>query len=247
MSVGPRFWVADLANTRTKLAPVSGGRLGQVRAQETAKLSRASLSRFLPRDKTLPLVLADVVPTKGKLLEAAWKGEVFRVRGRNAPGVDFDYPKPNEIGADRIANAAAARALYGCPVIVMDFGTVLDVEVIDAQGKFCGGALAPGWNLFSNAMGERTALVPHLDGQPPARPIARSTRDAVRSGCHHGYRGLARELLARIKAQLGARRVKVIITGGQGGLFAEALPGVTAVNPLLTLEGLRIMGTFLYG
>jgi len=101
--------------------------------------------------------------------------------------------------------------------------------------------------LTVGALARGAALVPHVAWKVPQAAIAKSTRSAVQSGCYYGYRGLIKELLAEIKQELGLRRVKLILTGGQGAKMANTLPEVTAVNPLLTLEGLRIIGASLYG
>lgn len=247
MKACPDYWVMDLGNTRTKLVPVCRGKLGRVQAIATETLNRRNLAKLLPIDRTVPLVLASVVPAKTKQITTAWKRKLFTLRGRNVPGLDFDYPKPEKLGADRLANAVGAKTLYGTPVVVMDFGTCLTAEVINSEGIFCGGAIVPGWNLMTGALAQGAALVPRVKWKVPKAAIAKDTLSAVQSGCYISYRGFIKEFLAETKRELGVRRVKLIVTGGQGSALANALPEVTAVNPLLTLEGLRIIGASLYG
>ncbi len=243
----PTYWVMDVGNTRTKLAAVRHGKLGRIQVIETASLDQRSLIKFLPKDRTRPLVLASVMPAKTMQLETAWKGDFFSVKGRNVPGLAFDYPKPEGLGADRLANAVAAKTLYGAPVVVMDFGTALDVEVINRDGAFCGGALVPGRNLMLGSLTQGLAMLSGTEWKKPTRAIAKSTQAAIQSGCYVAYRGFIKEMLAEIKRELGVRRIKLIITGGQGKDMVQGLSQVTAVNPLLTLEGLRIIGASLYG
>jgi type III pantothenate kinase len=102
-------------------------------------------------------------------------------------GVGIDYPKPETIGADRLANAAAAVALYGSPAIVVDFGTAVTFDVISAAGDYAGGVIAPGLNAMTDYLHNRTALLPRVSLREPHRAIGRSTVEAMRSGAIHGY------------------------------------------------------------
>ena len=155
----------------------------------------------------------------------------------------IDYPKPKLIGADRLANAAAVAKLYGYPAIVVDFGTAVTFDIISASGAYIGGVIAPGLEAMTNFLYQRTALLPKLSLKEPQRAIGKSTLDAMRSGAVFGYRGLVREILARIKAeQFSRKKVAVIATGGYARLIASKLPEVALVHPHLTLEGLRIVG-----
>ena len=157
-------------------------------------------------------------------------------------GVGIDYPAPETIGADRLANAAAVAALYGCPAIVVDFGTAVTFDIVSARRNYIGGVIAPGLEAMTNFLYQRTALLPKLSLKEPRRAIGRSTIDAMLSGAVFGYRGLVREILARIRAEQFSRgRLYVVATGGYVRLIAAQLPEITAVCPHLTLEGLRIV------
>ena len=158
-------------------------------------------------------------------------------------GVAIDYPKPQSIGADRLANAAAAAELYGCPAIVVDFGTAVTFDVVSERRRYIGGVIAPGLEAMTNFLYQRTALLPRLSLKEPRRAVGKSTVEAMRSGAVFGYRGLVREILERIKAeQFSRKKVAVIATGGYARLIAGELPEVAVVHPHLTLEGLRIVG-----
>ncbi|MDP9187419.1 MAG: type III pantothenate kinase [Verrucomicrobiota bacterium] len=144
--------------------------------------------------------------------------------------------------ADRLANAAAVAAIYGCPAIVVDFGTAVTFDIVSAQRKYIGGVIAPGLESMTNFLYQRTALLPKLSLQEPRSAVGRSTIEAMRSGAVIGYRGLVREIIARIKTERFPRKqVHVIATGGYADLIAARLHEVDAVHPNLTLEGLRII------
>ena len=156
-------------------------------------------------------------------------------------GVGIDYPNPKAIGADRLANAAAVAALYGCPAIVVDFGTAVTFDIVSGRRKYIGGVIAPGLESMTNFLYQRTALLPKLSLKEPRSAVGRSTLEAMRAGAVIGYRGLVREIIGRIKAERFARqKVRVIATGGYAGLIARHLREIDEIHPNLTLEGLRI-------
>lgn len=159
-------------------------------------------------------------------------------------GVGVDYPTPASIGADRLANAAAVATLYGCPAVVVDFGTAVTFDVVSAERCYIGGVIAPGLESMTNYLYNRTALLPKLTLAEPRRAVGRSTKAAMMAGAIFGYRGLVKEILARIVAEaFGNRKARVIGTGGYAQLIANQLPEIEAVHRDLTLEGLRIIGT----
>ena len=157
-------------------------------------------------------------------------------------GVGIDYPAPQSIGADRLANAAAVAQLYGYPAIVVDFGTAVTFDVVSARGDYVGGVIAPGLEAMTSFLYDRTALLPKLSLREPVRAIGKTTRDAMLSGAVFGYRGLVREILVRVGRESFSRgKPRVIATGGYAQLIARKLPEIEAVHPNLTLEGLRII------
>src|SRR5438046_10724758 len=116
-------------------------------------------------------------------------------------GVGIDHPDTETLGADRLANAAAVAALYGCPAIVVDFGTAATFDIVSARRNYVGGVIAPGLESMTNFLYQRTALLPKLSLKEPRSTVGRSTIEAMRSGAVIGYRGLVREIIARIKAE----------------------------------------------
>ncbi len=156
-------------------------------------------------------------------------------------GVEVRLKRPEEVGADRLANALAAHSLYGGPLVVVDFGTATNFDVVDGQGAFVGGAIAPGINLSLEALHQNAARLPRIGIGRPQVTIGTSTVEAMQSGVYWGYVGMIDELCRRIADELGAGPVKVIATGGLAPLFAEGSRAIERSDPDLTLEGFRML------
>lgn len=150
----------------------------------------------------------------------------------------IDYPRPETIGADRLADAAGAVARYGAPVIVMDFGTALTAAVITGDLKWRGGVIAPGFPLMRDYLFERTAKLPRMEiGRGRAPKIGRSTEDAMRFGAIVGYRGMVREIVSTLESNFG-ENFRLVATGG----FAKwALGGMDV--PFIIDQNLTLFGT----
>jgi type III pantothenate kinase len=159
-------------------------------------------------------------------------------------GLGIDYPKPGTIGPDRLANAVAARHRFGAPVVVVDFGTAVTFDVVNKAGDYVGGIIAPGLSVMTDYLHEKTALLPRIRIREIDHAIGRTTEEAMLVGAVHGYRGLIRELIVELKRELKVRRLPVVATGGYGKLIASRLPEIDAVDPLLTLDGLRLVWTW---
>ena len=147
--------------------------------------------------------------------------------------------KPRQIGADRLANAVGAAAYYGYPCVVVDFGTAVTFDVIGPQCTYVGGVIAPGLASMGDYLERNTALLPAIDPQEPSRVIGTSTVEAMQSGAVYGYRGLVKEILARLEGELGVRPA-VVATGGDAALIARGVERIDHVDPDITLNGLRI-------
>lgn len=156
-------------------------------------------------------------------------------------GIGIDYPKPKTIGADRLANAVAVRHHFGAPSVVVDFGTAVTFDVVNAAGNYVGGIIAPGLASMTDYLHEKTALLPRIRIEETEAVIGKSTREAMLVGAVHGYRGLIRGLLQELKGELKTKRLPVVATGGYGELMAAKMPEITAIDPLITLEGLRLV------
>jgi type III pantothenate kinase len=167
--------------------------------------------------------------------------DVLALTARTVAGLDIDYPRPETIGPDRLANALAARHHFGAPVVVLDFGTAVTLDVVDRRGRYVGGIIAPGLAAMTDYLHEKTALLPRIRIREVEHAIGRSTEEAMIIGAVHGYRGLVRQLIGELRRELRVRRLPLIATGGYARLMADRLPEITAVAPELTLEGLRLV------
>jgi type III pantothenate kinase len=164
---------------------------------------------------------------------------VGRPNCRLGIGVDVDMP-PQNVGADRIANAVAARDRYKVPLMVVDFGTSTNFDIVDRAGNYCGGVLAPGPNLAVLALEMAAAQLPRVSIERPLTVVGRSTIPAMQSGVFWGYVGLVEGLVRRIRDERG-EAMEVIATGGLAPLFATAIDVIDHVDPDLTLWGLRLI------
>ena len=240
---GSDYLLIDISNSYAKIAFASAKRVFTPTRIVTGSLSSRLVSRFLRRQNVGKVVVSSVVPAKNSaILKAAGKRKVLWLDWKLKLGVEIDYPKPQSIGADRLANAAAVTALYGCPAIVVDFGTAVTFDIVSEHRAYVGGVIAPGLEAMTNFLYRRTALLPKLSLKEPRHAIGKSTIQAMLSGAVFGYRGLVREILSQIRAeQFPRKKVHVVATGGYARLIARGLPEVGLVHPNLTLEGLRIV------
>ena len=240
---GSDYLLVDISNSYVKLAFASTRRVSAPTRIATGELSSGVVARFLRKRNVGKIVASSVVPAKNSvILKAAGKTNVLWLDWKLKLGVEIDYPRPQSIGADRLANAAAVIALYGYPAVVVDFGTAVTFDIVSGRRAYIGGLIAPGLEAMTNFLYQRTALLPKLSLKEPRRAIGRSTIQAMLSGAVFGYRGLVREILARIRAEeFPRKKVYLVATGGYARLIARRLPEIDVVHPNLTLEGLRIV------
>jgi type III pantothenate kinase len=148
--------------------------------------------------------------------------------------------RPEEVGADRLVNTVAAHDRYGGPLIVVDFGTATTLDVVNQDGNYIGGVIAPGINLSVAALHMAAAKLPSINIRRTQQVIGKDTVSCMQSGVFWGYIGLTEGLVARIKAEFGAP-MQVIATGGLAPLFEGATDMIDTVDPDLTLWGLRLI------
>lgn len=159
-------------------------------------------------------------------------------------GLEIRINNPREAGADRLLNALAATSIYPAPLVVVDIGTGTTFDVVDADGAFCGGIIAPGPSLALDALHRVAAQLPKVDIVRPATVIGRGTVGAMQSGMFWGYLSMIEGLLTRIQGELsptGDPPVTVIVTGGLGAQFAEATSMIHHIDNELTLRGLLLV------
>ncbi|EAX47231.1 putative transcriptional acitvator, Baf family [Thermosinus carboxydivorans Nor1] len=155
-------------------------------------------------------------------------------------GIAIKYENPREVGADRIVNAIAAYSKYGGPSIIVDFGTATTFCAIAENGDYLGGAIAPGIGISTEALFQRAAKLPRIELLKPKTVICRNTVTSMQAGIIYGFVGQVDEIVRRMKEELGGD-AHVIATGGLAGLIAQESRTIDVVEPLLTLEGLRII------
>jgi len=203
------------------------------------------VKKFASGTKVTGAVLCSVVPRATplvrKTVRAHWKLDTFELTPKTVCGVGIDYPEPNSIGPDRLANAVAARNRFGAPVVVVDFGTAVTFDVVNRAGNYVGGIIAPGLAAMTDYLHEKTALLPRIEIREINTAVGKSTEQAMLIGAVHGYRGLVRELIGKLKRELKIKNLPVVATGGYAKLIASKLPEISAVAPDLTLEGLRLV------
>lgn len=239
----------DIGNTHTHLGLANERRV----FRQNNVLTRAwfdgsaerQIMKFVGRRDITGVALCSVVPRSTPLAvrfaTKRWRSPVVELNAETIVGVGIDYPKPKTIGADRLANAVAAKHHFGAPAVVVDFGTAVTFDVINRAGDYVGGIIAPGLSAMTDYLHDRTALLPRIKLREVRAVVGKSTEEAMLVGAVHGYRGLIRELLIELRRELKSARLPVIATGGYARLMAAKLPEITAVDPLLTLEGLRLV------
>jgi type III pantothenate kinase len=239
----------DIGNTHTHVGLANDKRVVKQMNVPTrewfGESAKARIKKFVDARKIDGAVLCSVVPRVTpeirKIVRAFWKLNVLELSPKTLRGVGIDYPKPNSIGADRLANAVAAKFYFGAPVVVVDFGTAVTFDVVNAKGNYTGGIITPGLAAMTDYLHEKTALLPKIKIREVKNIVGKSTEQAMLVGAVHGYRGLVRELIGNLKRELRAQKLPVVATGGYAKLMASKLPEISAVEPNLTLEGLRLI------
>jgi type III pantothenate kinase len=155
-------------------------------------------------------------------------------------GIKVLLDRPEEVGADRVVNAVAGKDRYTAPLIVVDLGTATTFDVVDKDGNYVGGVIAPGINLSLRALEMAAAKLPHVAIERTERIIGKSTVPAMQSGLFWGYVGLIEGLVARIRSEFG-QPMSVVATGGLVPLFAGATPAIENIDQDLTLWGLYLI------
>lgn len=241
-----RTLIIDNSNTRTKFALADGKQLLDWSSViDTTDISPETLRPALAGTQWDTAIISSVVPEKALILSEFLKDKPCHLLSYQSKlPIEISYPQPQQIGADRLANAAAAFELYGSPAIVIDFGTAVTFDIVapaeDGAISYLGGVIAPGLASMTEGLARRTALLPHIELEEPKSAIGKSTEEAMLSGAVYGYRGLVREILQNLSKELPPNPV-VIATGGDSELISRDLPEIQHVSRQLTLDGLRII------
>jgi len=221
-------------------------RLSTARERTADEMAALLLALFTyhgldPRHTDRVLVASVVPPINSaleRLAERYFYAPVRFVDTGIDTGMALRYAHPAEIGADRIVNAVAARARFGAPVVVVDFGTATTFDVVDAEGCYAGGIIAPGIMISAEALFAHASRLYRVDIRRPEAVIGHDTASAMQSGIYFGYVGQVDGILARLRAELPPLRA-VVATGGLAPWIAEGSQHIDQVEPLLTLHGLK--------
>jgi len=239
-----RYLLIDNSNTRTKfMLGTEDELLPWIALVNTAEITLETISPALENKEWDAVYLCSVVPEKAKIIESSLKtlsNKPFKkLTFESKMGLGLNYPHPEQIGADRLANGIAANALFSSPSIIIDFGTAVTFDVI-SDGKYQGGVIAPGLGAMTDYLANKTALLPKISLREPQSAIGKSTEKAMDIGAVYGYRGLVREIITELSNELGTKPT-VVCTGGDGELIANGLPDlIDHTHPTITNEGIRL-------
>lgn len=245
------YLLVDNSNTWTKFCTASEKRIGQVTHIATSSLTLKSLKQIRQNNSQARVILCSVVPRIKELFCKIWPTSQRLILDHKTPpfgrDIGIDYPKPETIGGDRLANTVACAYLYKLPAIVVDFGTATTFDVISNERKYLGGVIAPGLNAMTHYLHEKTALLPKITLKRPRKVIGKSTIEAMHSGAFTGYCGMIKEILQKIKRDLPQKKISVIATGGQGDILTKEILEIQQTDSLITLRGLHLTAQHNFG
>jgi type III pantothenate kinase len=205
-------------------------------------LSSAELGYRAVSDVIISSVVPELTASFTEMGRNYLKVEPLVVNHQTKTGVKVAIDQPEQAGADRIVNSAAAAALYGGPAIIIDFGTATTFDCLSENNEYIGGAITTGINVAADALVSRAARLHKVDLQPPPCPVGSNTIHAMQSGLFWGYVAMIEGLTKRIKTGMNTDKpIKVIATGGLAVLFNEHTDAFDIIEPELTLEGLRVI------
>ena len=242
----------DIGNTQTVIGAYRGRSLEHrwristevSRTTDEYRILLAGLLSGIPQPlegAALSSVVPSAVPAIRPVLTEMVNGPLVVVGPGIRTGMEIRIDNPREVGADRVANAIGAVELYGAPVLVVDFGTATTVDVIDASGSYCGGAIAPGVQVAGDALAAAASALRRVELTRPSRATGRNTTEAVQSGLVFGWAGLVDGLVRRICAENRLGTLPVVATGGLARLIGPACETITDIEDDLTLGGLLVV------
>ena len=189
-------------------------------------------------------VVPSLTPAAALLARDVFNVQALVVNQETDTGLHNVYDAPRDVGADRLVNALAARAKFGGACLICDFGTATTVDAVTADGRYLGGAIAPGLQISTNALFQAAARLPRVELEAPSHALGRNTRASLQSGLVFGYAGLVKELIARCQPELEAESksaATVVATGGLASLIAPHVPMIQHIEPDLALHGLQLL------
>jgi type III pantothenate kinase len=232
----------DVGNGRTKFGLATSEQILERREHATRELSPAAVREVVKGWPFEKAVICSVVPKVLPAFREVFGSQLIELRHDAPLGIGIRYPKPESIGADRLANAVALAHMHGAPGIVIDFGTAVTFDILSADKSYIGGVIAPGLRLMTDYLHERTALLPSVDLREPETAIGQSTEGAILAGAAIGYRGMVKGILEALKRELGSQDAHVVATGGDAEWIISGMGEDIFTDPDLTLHGLRLVG-----
>ncbi|WP_040953068.1 type III pantothenate kinase [Gorillibacterium massiliense] len=246
--------VVDVGNTNIVLGIYEGKQLlhhWRLSTNRSATVDEYGMTVFnlfqhagIRIDQVEGVIVSSVVPPLMNVLESLISKYVKRTPMVIGPGIrtglNIRYENPREVGADRIVNAVAGIELYGAPLIIVDFGTATTFDYIDERAQYIGGAIAPGIGISAEALYQRAAKLPRIELAKPKSVIGRNSVASMQAGIVFGFAGQVDGIVTRIREEFKTNP-RVVATGGMAEMIAPESRTIEEVNPLLTLEGLRII------
>jgi type III pantothenate kinase len=235
----------DIGNTNISLGIFKGKSLKRRYTIATKeKRYYLYLKKIFSRHKIDAAIVCSVVPKATKVIFR----DLTRLLGKRPYIIGKDirvpvknlYRRPRQVGADRLVNAYAAAALYGAPLIIVDFGTAITFDVVSRKKEYLGGMILPGLEISLEALFQKTALLPRVKLNKPKELIGRDTPGSMLSGIVYGFAALSDDLAARIKKKIG-KNARVIGTGGNIALIGKYCRQFDKIDRDLTLKGLNLI------
>ncbi|MCI5840194.1 MAG: type III pantothenate kinase [Peptoniphilaceae bacterium] len=252
--------VIDIGNTNTTLGFIKGKEIvfefrvgtneNRTSDELTATLNEITSINDLSRKDVNDAIIASVVPNLvypwTSAIKKYFKIKALVVGEGTKTKIPIKIENPKSLGADRIVNAVGAIRKYGYPVIVVDLGTATTFDVVNSNGEYIGGSIAPGIQITSDALFTRTAKLPTIELRKPERAIAKNTPEAMNSGIVYGYVGLIDAIIKQILEELkqmgeDVENIPIISTGGYSSLLTTSSKYINTIDRNLTLNGLRII------
>lgn len=251
-----RSLVFDIGNTQIKMGVFDGIKLVNkwrmtTAAQKTSDEYGIDICTLLdigriPPESIEQVAIASVVPNVMYSFTSAIRRyvglEPLVIGPGVRTGVKVKAANPSEVGADLMADVAAAIDKYGYPCLVVDFGTVTKYEMIDSEGVYMAAVFAPGLGASARSLTESTAQLPSIEIRKPRHILTANTIECMQAGVVYGYIGQVNYIIEQIKKESGLKDLKVVVTGGFGRMMSGEISGITAYDPNLTLEGVRLIG-----
>jgi type III pantothenate kinase len=232
----------DIGNTSTTLGLYRAGavvrRAGAVHPSDPVQQLRDFCQEARVRAAAVCSVVPRLTGDWTEAISAEFALDPLVVHHTLDLGIPVTYPRPETIGPDRLANAVGASIRHGRPVVVADFGTGLTFDIVSETEGYIGGVIAPGLPLMFDYLAEKTALLPHIGPEPVTSAIGKSTEHAMRAGAQIGYRGMVKEILAALRAELRVPGLTVCATGGYAEWVMREVDPTFKVEPDLTLFGI---------